>query len=130
MAALALERRQEILERVANGESVTSVAKDLGYSGHAGITERLGDDPEYIKAMRIGVIGKIERREQQLEEAPDNVSVTRADRLLGHARWWAESMDSERFGRKNGPGAVAVQVVIQSFDPKDINTVVAVQDKT
>ena len=43
---------------------------------------------------------RMDRRERELEAAPDNVSVTRADRLLGHARWLAERTLPEEFGQR------------------------------
>jgi hypothetical protein len=113
--AIALEHKDEIIERISKGEPLSSIASDLGYSGHSGITERLGQDPDYKLAIRSGVIGKIEKREQQLELAQDNVSVTRADRLLGHARWWAEKWDRERFGKDDGDKAQSIQIVIQNY---------------
>ena len=83
------------------GEPLLKIAQDLGYANHSGITERLGDDPDYQAALRAGIFAKIERRENDLQDATDNVSVTRADRLLGHARWWAERLDPARWGQLN-----------------------------
>lgn len=99
-SSVAIQHRQAILEQIARGVPISRIAKELGYSGHSGITERLGDDPDYQAALRAGIVGKIEQREAELESAPDNVSVTRADRLLGHARWWAERLDPARFGQR------------------------------
>ncbi len=82
------------------GEPITKIAQSLGYADHAGIINRIGDDPDYQAALRSGLIGKIEKREDELELADTNVTVTRADRLLGHARWWAERLDPGRFGNR------------------------------
>lgn len=98
--SVADKHRAEILERMAKGEAISKIAQSLGYANHAGIGNRMRDDPEYKAALRHGVIGKLEQREQELESAADNVSVTRADRLLGHARWWAERLDRETFAQK------------------------------
>lgn len=100
MTAIALQHREEILERIGRGEPITAIAQSLGYKGHSGIIERLGEDKDYQAALRSGIVGKIEKREAELECASDNVTVTRADRLLGHARWWAERLDPDRFGGK------------------------------
>jgi hypothetical protein len=86
---------------MARGEPITKIAKSLGYADHSGITERLGDDPEYQAALRAGIYAKLETREGELETAPDNVSVTRADRLLGHTRWWAEKINPAQFGQRS-----------------------------
>lgn len=100
MAAVAIQHKPDIIRRIASGEPLTSIAQSLGYASHSGIIERLGDDPDYQRAMRSGIHAKIEKREAELEVAADNVTVTRADRLLNHARWWAGKLDPERFGDK------------------------------
>lgn len=99
--AIALQHRDEILLRMAKGEPITKIAHDLGYADHSGIIHRLEDDPDYKAALRTGIVGKLEKREQDLEAAQDNVTVTRAERLLGHARWWAERLDPQRWGQLN-----------------------------
>lgn len=99
--SVALLNRDEILRRLANGETVTKIADDLGYASHGGIINRLEDDPEYTKALRAGLILRMEKRERELEVADSNVTVTRADRLLGHARWLAERSDPARWGQVN-----------------------------
>ena len=101
MIAIAVLHRDEILQRMAKGEPITEIARSLGYADHSGIIHRLDEDPEYKAALRSGLIGKIEKREAELEIASENVTVTRADRLLGHARWWAERLDPSRFGQKS-----------------------------
>ena len=86
---------------MSKGEAITSIASSLGYANHAGITNRLSDDPDYQAALKAGIIAKLEKREGDLESAADNVSVTRADRLLGHTRWWAERINPAQFGQRN-----------------------------
>lgn len=122
--AQAIVHKDEVIARIANGEPLTSIALDLGYASHSGIVERLGDDPEYQKAMRSGIIGKIERREKQLESADSNVTVTRADRLLGHARWWAERLDPQRFGAQKEQAQAPIQVVIQVYESNEEKVIV------
>jgi hypothetical protein len=95
--SIAQEHREEIITRMAQGEPITAIAASLGYASHSGIIERLGHDKDYQDALKSGLIGKIEKREYELECADTNVTVTRADRLLGHARWWAERLDPARF---------------------------------
>jgi hypothetical protein len=96
--SIAIKRKPEILRRMATGEPLTKIALDLGYTSNAGIIERLGNDPDYELALQQGAFARLEKREGELEQAADNVSVTRADRLLGHARWLAERIDRKRFG--------------------------------
>ena len=127
--ALAIQHRDEILTRMASGEPLTSIAKSLGYADHAGIVNRLGDDKDYQEALRVGLIGKLENRERELETADTNVTVTRADRLLGHARWWAERLDPQRFGQLKEAQQQPIQVVVQVFGNNEEKPVVAVQGK-
>ena len=127
--ALAIQHRDEILTRMASGEPLTSIAKSLGYADHAGIVNRLGDDKDYQEALRVGLIGKLENRERELETADTNVTVTRADRLLGHARWWAERLDPQRFGQIKEQAQPPVQVIIQVYDKQEEKVIVAEQGK-
>ena len=113
--AVAIERKDEIVARIANGEPLTSIASSLGYAGHSGIVERLGQDKDYQAAMVSGAFGKLEKREKELETADSNVTVTRADRLLGHARWYAERVARDQFGVKNDQQPIAIQVVINKL---------------
>ena len=114
--SIATEHKDEIIARMNKGEPLTGIAHSLGYADHSGIIHRLDDDPDYQAALRTGLVGKMEKREGELEKADTNVTVTRADRLLGHARWWAERLDPQRFGvKKEDGGTVNIQVVIQNF---------------
>lgn len=127
--SVALNHKAEIIERIANGEPLTSIASSLGYAGHSGIVERLGNDPDYQRALVSGVHGKLEKREKELESAVDNVTVTRADRLLGHARWYAERVARDQFGVKPDASQQPIQVIVQVFDKPEEKPVVAVQGK-
>lgn len=128
--AAAIVHKDEIIQRMALGEPLTSIARSLGYSDHTGIINRLDQDPDYKAALRAGLVGKIEKREAELEIADTNVTVTRADRLLGHARWWAERLDPARFGVKQDQGQVAIQVVIQTYDKKEEKVIVSDNQQT
>lgn len=99
--SVALLNRDEILERLTKGESVSQIAADLGYASHGGIINRLENDPEYAIALKAGLRLRMEKREKELEAADTNVTVTRADRLLGHARWLAERIDPAKWGQVN-----------------------------
>ena len=111
--ALADLHRETILERIAKGDPLTIIAQDAGYADHSGIINRMGDDPAYQKALSAGAVAKLEKREKELEVAAVNVTVTRADRLLNHARWWASKMNPDQFGDKQQIDlrAVSIQVV-------------------
>lgn len=96
----AIERKAEILERVASGERITDIAQQLGYANHAGVANRLRSDPDYAQAIINGAWAKLEARESQLERAEDNVSVSRSRELMSQARWYAERIDRDRFSPK------------------------------
>lgn len=92
-----IDRR--ILQGIAAGKSLAAIAREYGVRDTA-ILRRAQKYPEYREALQIGVELRMDQREAELEAAQDNVSVTRADRLLGHARWIAERACPERFGGK------------------------------
>jgi hypothetical protein len=91
---------QRILEGIAAGKSLKAIADEYNVSDVA-ILRRIEDNPDYKPLRRIGLRLRMDAREQELESADSNVSVTRADRLLGHARWLAERLDSETYGQKS-----------------------------
>jgi len=101
MTSVAVEHRDEIIQRMSKGEAITNIARSLGYASHTGIINRLSEDPEYQAALKAGIIAKLEQREKDLESASENVTVTRADRLLGHTRWWAERINPAQFGQRS-----------------------------
>ena len=121
------QNRDLILKRMENGEGLTSIAKDLGYTSSAAIWQRLGKDKDYDSALRTGLLSKIEKRENELAAAESNVHVTRADRLLGHARWMAERLDPARFAAKQDQSQAPIQVVVQVFDRQEEKNVIDVQ---
>ena len=129
MTALAILKKDEILAKVRDGYILREIASELGISKQA-IHQQLKDDPDYRAAKIEQAESMIGEAKEKTWAAKDAVDIAHAREVTKFAFRYAESVDSERWGLKNGPGAVAVQVVIQSFDPKDINTVVAVQDKT
>ena len=88
-----------IVSRVADGKSIKAIAEPLGVSTTA-VLKRAEQHPEYRPALRTSLRLLLQRREADLESAESNVTVTRADRLLGHARWLAERCDPESFGQR------------------------------
>jgi len=100
---------QLILAELATGKSLKRIADDLGVSDVA-VLQRVVNLPAYKAVQAVGLELRMDRREAELESAQDNVSVTRSDRLLGHARWLAERCAPDRFGQRThmtietGPG--------------------------
>ena len=110
------QNKADILVRIASGEPLTAIALSLGLSTHSAIIERIGDDPDYKQALSASAWAKLQKRELELETANSSVTVTRADRLLGHARWMAERINRQQFapetrvtGADGGP--LTIQVV-------------------
>jgi len=89
-----------ILHSLSQGQSLKTIADRLGVTDVA-VLRRVEDHPDYKAYRRIGLRLRMDQREQELEQADSNVSVTRADRLLGHARWLAERLDSETYGQRS-----------------------------
>lgn len=115
--------KAQILQRLANGEPLTEIAHSLGLATHSAILERIGDDPDYQHALAASAWSKLQKRENQLEIADNNVTVTRADRLLGHARWFAERVARRWFGaetRLTGADGGPIQVQIVRFSGRVI----------
>jgi hypothetical protein len=99
--AKAKTHREEILARVAKGEYLASIAKDLGLSGKGqGISNYLAQDPEYQQARELGLAAKLADRERELECAEPEY-VPRARELLSHARWRAEREAPHLWGQHN-----------------------------
>lgn len=89
----------QIIERISAGKSLKAIADEYGVSSTA-VLKRAEAHPEYRPALRTSLRLLLQRRETDLESADSNVTVTRADRLLGHARWLAERCDPESFGQR------------------------------
>jgi len=107
-----------ILHRIAQGEPLTKIAQEMGFAGHQAIINRLGQDPDYQEALAASAWAKLQTREGQLETADNNVAVTRADRLLGHARWFAERVAKRWFApetRLTGVDGGPIQVQVVRF---------------
>jgi transposase-like protein len=89
----------QILQGIASGLSLKRVAEQFGVHDTA-ILRRVQKHPEYRDILRTSLELRAAQREDELEAASDNVSVTRADRLLGHARWLLERCVPEHYGAK------------------------------
>jgi hypothetical protein len=105
MTAIAIQRKPEILKRMANGDRLVDIASDLGVTRSA-ISNQLLDEPEYRAARESGALARIEKWEQHIEgmnckEEAAQVSLARAREMLAHARWRAEREFPGRWGQKN-----------------------------
>lgn len=101
---------KKILEGIAAGRSLKAIADEYGVTDAAILHRATRNYPEaYRAAADVGYQLRMDKRESELESADNNVSVTRADRLLGHARWLAERSCPDRWGAKQ---TVQAQVIV------------------
>lgn len=134
----AIINRDSVLQRIAAGERLTDIATSLGFADHSAIIHRLKGDPQYMVAREVGTEARMENRERELERAEESVTVTRADRLLNHARWKAEREFPHRWGQKqevthNHQVTVSAGLVGRAGDLLErmrAQPVVAVQDQS
>jgi len=97
MTALAIIHKDNIIEQVAKGARVSAIAEELGIS-HAAISKVLRADPEYREAIEAGLETRLDKAEVAIEEAADNVAVTRARARHAAATWRCEREASGRWG--------------------------------
>ena len=116
MTAVAKIYRNEIIERVAQGERLIDIGSSYGVT-YAALSLVLSKDPDYINARQSGLEAKLEQRETELESAPDGLTIARARELLSHARWRAERLNAAVYGQQrqaiqvNTDGPATVNIV-------------------
>jgi len=92
MTAIAILKKKEILERVANGDKIADIGKDYGVTPST-ISKQLSNDPEWKEARMIGSIARIEFWEKEVEKITpetNQIMLGRAKEMLSQARWRAE----------------------------------------
>ena len=102
MSAIAIQRKAEIIERIAVGHRLTDIAQSLGISQPA-ISKVLASDPDYLAARETGTLVRIERWEgalEAIERETAPVIVARVREGLSHARWRAEREFPQRWGQR------------------------------
>lgn len=103
---IAQQRKQEVLQMLAEGALTKHIAQHLGITREA-LSRAMASDPDYQAAMREALDARMEQREEELESAQDGITLARARELLSHARWRAERLNPNKYGAKQQ--AVAVQ---------------------
>src|SRR3990167_9616485 len=106
---------EKLLDGIAAGRSLKSLGEEFNVSDQA-IYRRLIEHPDYKPRQAVGLELRMDKREAELEEADTNVHVTRADRLLGHARWLGERLARSVLGQAvavtgSDGGPLQVQIV-------------------
>jgi tRNA A-37 threonylcarbamoyl transferase component Bud32 len=103
MTAIAIAKKAEILEMLAQGVQVRDVATTLGIC-HQAISKQLAHDPEYREAIECGYRMRLDECEVMIEQAGDQVEVARA-----RAYWSAVSWRASREARAvYGDAGVAI----------------------
>jgi len=130
MTALALQKREDIIERLREGEFVNDIAADLGVSGPA-ITQNLSKDPEYIAARLEGAEKRMQEDYKGIRNSADALSLARAREGFKASSWFAEREFPDRWGGVRQQSGVALTVVLaQHAAPQDaIPTTVVIESK-
>jgi hypothetical protein len=98
--------RDTILQRLAQGELVSTIARDLGCSRQL-ISNELAQDVQYQQAFFEALDARLDKADEAIEQAQDTLSLARAREQASMARWRAERLNSARYGQRP---SVAIQV--------------------
>lgn len=113
---VAIQHKQEIIERLSSGELVRDIAASLGVH-RMSITGQLSDDPEYKAAIAEALEARLERAETSIDSAEDGLALARAREQATMARWRAERMLPHKYGQMkqaiqvNSDGPTSVKIV-------------------
>ena len=112
---LALISPDDIVKRVANGESPIKIADELGVT-RAAVYYHLVDHPGYKAARKTGMTIRLDQAENDLITAPDQLSVSRGREVFRAVAWRAEREHPDAWGVVNkltgaDGGPLQVQVV-------------------
>lgn len=99
MSALALQRKDEIIQRVANGEFLRVISADLGITP-AAISQNLAKDLDYQAARETGIEQQLENWQQEIATADDGLKLGRARESFRAVAWRAEREHAARWGAK------------------------------
>jgi len=115
---IAIQKREEIIERLAAGELVREIAASMGIH-RMSISAVLSKDPEYQAAISEAIEARMEKYEAALdsEALVDGLSLARVKEQLSHVRWKAERLLSHKYGQ------VRQAVQVNTDGPATINIV-------
>ena len=114
MTALAIIHKEEILNRVSQGERLSSIAISLGISKQA-ISSQLTNDPDYQAAYQSFHDARLDNAEGLLESAVDQIDIARARELWKAYSWRAERLD-RRYAAKQEASGQSITIVIAPTD--------------
>lgn len=114
MTSLAILHKEEILNRVSQGERLSSIAISLGISKQA-ISSQLTNDPDYQAAYQSFHDARLDNAEGLLESAIDQIDIARARELWKAYSWRAERLD-RRYAAKQEASGQSITIVIAPTD--------------
>ena len=96
---IAIQRKDEIIRRISEGEQVGQIAASLGVN-RSTIHRYLADNPEYQDAQIDYHANRLDAAEQMILDAEDAPSHTRARSYWTSVSWRAEREQSRIWGSK------------------------------
>lgn len=125
--ALAIIHKDDILQRLSNGEQLVSIARSMSITP-AAISQQLADDPAYQAAREDCLDARMIMREGMVEDAPDMLNLARAKELLRHSEFRASTEAPKRWGKTNTDAPVQIapvfNVIMNSPTPAPVITYV------
>jgi hypothetical protein len=115
--AVAVIHREQIIEQLSQGLRLSDIAPRLGLSSPNSISKALKADPEYRHAIEAGFHARLDKAEEAIEEAVDQVDVARARARFQSVGWRAEREFPERWAAKQQiehSGAVTVAHLVRT----------------
>ena len=115
--AVAIQFRDQIIEKVSNGEMLHKIAQSLGIAA-PNISKHLASDPEYVQARELGAELRLHKAYERMEECAageiiededsgEKILIERGGKLarardaaFKAAAWFAEREFPERWGNK------------------------------
>ncbi len=141
IGSLAPEKRaellQSVLDRALNGERQVDIAQDLGVHQTRLSQLLLKYAEEDWKSVQIArAVAALDRCEEQIETAPDMLSLARAREAAKSAQWKLERLHRRLFGQDqqvSSGGQVQINIGIVRSPTQDIgqsaDKVLIVQEK-
>lgn len=115
LVPIAIQRKEEIIQRISQGEQVGQIAKSLGVN-RSTIHRYLADDPDYQDAQIDYHASRLDTAEQMILDADDAPSHTRARSYWSSVSWRAEREQRRIWGQRDESSSGGVTIVINTQD--------------
>jgi hypothetical protein len=99
MTSIVITNKQKILDQVEHGIELSVISKEMGITPSA-ICNQLASHEDYKQARVRGLETKLDNRERDLEQATDQLEVSRGRELLKLAQWKLERLHSTVYGNQ------------------------------